>query len=478
MWTPADPDALPSQSEIEHTREAIQQLQNAIQDILEQARLRIVPLEKEIAARQGWIAPVRKLPVEILTEIFLYSRAVSELSPVTISEVCRLWRRVILATPQAWTLIYLRTEEHDRDDTQYLTTFIERSDPYPLHLWTPMDRFTIMEDSDDSGSSWVERDAPFPLSRLVVSHRNRITCLSIRGEELDKYMRKSFPNLTSLFVVDQAESPLFFTRDRFPRLTYLHAWYCGLRPGPVGTQYSPLQYLFIYTNDEEEENSDDWLRILEACSATLKGLAIRGQLFEEPPTFTTEIRFPMLTYLFVDEFLDSRNSVTALPTFYAIAPNLVSYETLIKVNSTVALHDNVRNVQYLRASIFSDIAIYSSLRIFQLPLVNDESEDTWVLDAPSPTLTTLLDLLMDSNTCPLLESIDILENVDLLREEYGESLYEWHQRSIRAFEDRLYDHRPLVTVRSVTKLSDLPGSLESVRCNAEMPCQRIPRAYV
>ncbi|KIM29290.1 hypothetical protein M408DRAFT_23072 [Serendipita vermifera MAFF 305830] len=357
MWTPADPDALPSPNEIELTRDAIQQLQDAIQDILEQARLRIVPLEKDIEARRGWIAPVRKLPIEILTEIFLYSRAVSELSPITISEVCRLWRRVILATPQAWTLIYLRTEEHDRDDTQYLTTFIERSDPYPLHLWMPADR-----------PYSYERDVPFPLSRLIVSHRKRITCLSVRGEELKKHMRKSFPNLTSLAVVETAKSPLLFTRARFPRLTYLHSWECELIPGPIGTQYPPLQYLFIFSNDELIEG-DGWLRVLEACSATLKGLAIRGQIFDEPPTLVTEIRFPMLTYLFVDEFIDSLGSDTALPTFYASVPNIISYDNRIVTNSTTVLHDNVESVQHLRVAIISDIAIYTSLRTLQLVLV-------------------------------------------------------------------------------------------------------------
>ncbi|KIM29292.1 hypothetical protein M408DRAFT_52998, partial [Serendipita vermifera MAFF 305830] len=63
-------------------------------------------LEKEAEVQRAWIAPIRKLPIEILAEIFVHCSSLSELAPVTVSEVCRFWRQVILATPQAWCLIH------------------------------------------------------------------------------------------------------------------------------------------------------------------------------------------------------------------------------------------------------------------------------------------------------------------------------------------------------------------------------------
>ncbi|KIM29294.1 hypothetical protein M408DRAFT_328946 [Serendipita vermifera MAFF 305830] len=327
----------------------------------------------------------------------------------------------------------------------------------------PVDKFRVTVDSGEPRSNWGEREVPFPLSRLIVSHRKRITCLSVRGEELEKYTRKSFPNLTSLFVVD---GDLLFTRDRFPQLAYLHAWYCELRPGPVGTQYPPLQYLSIHIN----EDSEDYLRVLQACSATLKGLDIRGHIFAEPPASVIEIQFPMLTYLSVDEFLASKRSNTSLPTLHAITSNLISYANLTITNSTVALHNSARSVQYLRAAIISDIAIYSSLRTLQLSLLDVDGDDSCVLpNIHPPRLYELFGILKDSKTCPLLESIDILEPMYI---NYT------GRTAILAFQERIYDLRPLITVCTVKELSALPGSLELARCDAGMPCQRIPDEYV
>lgn len=56
----------------------------------------------ELEGHKAWIAPIRRLPVEILSEIFIFLSETGDLMSVTIMEVPRLWRDVILATPGVW----------------------------------------------------------------------------------------------------------------------------------------------------------------------------------------------------------------------------------------------------------------------------------------------------------------------------------------------------------------------------------------
>jgi hypothetical protein len=116
MWSPANQAAFPSQEETRHAKEAIYQLELVLKDayeLLEQAKTRVYKLVGELDKRKAWIAPIRRLPVEILSEIFIFSSEVGGLVPLTITEVSRHWREVILATPRAWSRVYANLPGHE-----------------------------------------------------------------------------------------------------------------------------------------------------------------------------------------------------------------------------------------------------------------------------------------------------------------------------------------------------------------------------
>ncbi|KIM29288.1 hypothetical protein M408DRAFT_68186, partial [Serendipita vermifera MAFF 305830] len=109
MWPEPLPNTFPSNGQTIFLKILIDKFESDLQaeyDIINDARQRISALKEGIAIRRAWIAPIRKLPVEILSEIFVHCRTVSWLAPVKISEVCRLWRQVVLSTPRAWTSIH------------------------------------------------------------------------------------------------------------------------------------------------------------------------------------------------------------------------------------------------------------------------------------------------------------------------------------------------------------------------------------
>ncbi|RDB16442.1 hypothetical protein Hypma_002924 [Hypsizygus marmoreus] len=125
--------------------------------------------EKRVLSRFHCIlSPIRRLPRELLVEIFLFSRywpsetddfgrtAVGpgcEFSLLSITHVCSEWRRVALTTPALWATIYACHEGYDPT--------IPRSDPI----------------ADEYLQTWLSRSGTrHPLDVTVIGPPNRIPC--------------------------------------------------------------------------------------------------------------------------------------------------------------------------------------------------------------------------------------------------------------------------------------------------------------
>jgi hypothetical protein len=108
MWPPPNKNELPSPEEIICVKEAIVTLEAALRDafeLVESTKLHIAEMTKDLEERKGWIAPIRKVPTEIMVDIFLRTGEMDNLAPVSFTAVSRLWRNIILATPKAWSFI-------------------------------------------------------------------------------------------------------------------------------------------------------------------------------------------------------------------------------------------------------------------------------------------------------------------------------------------------------------------------------------
>lgn len=121
--------ALPTAAQVHATRQLIANRIREIESAQEQIRqheahiaaLRssIDGIHKAIAADEAYIAPVRRLPFEMLGEIIaLVSTHPSASVQVLrhLGSVCRTWRHATLSTPKAWTQIHIYVP-HDNDDT-------------------------------------------------------------------------------------------------------------------------------------------------------------------------------------------------------------------------------------------------------------------------------------------------------------------------------------------------------------------------
>jgi hypothetical protein len=149
MWPPADSRQIPSREEVERVKCEIYDLEGELERVPQLA----IQLATSLRERKEWIAPIKMLPSDLLSDIFIICSNERNFAPVRISAVCHRWREVVLATPLAWSSI----NTWDRLPVGYLDMFMERSSPCLLHLelrhvdkngrpWNDIDRIVDLHD--------------------------------------------------------------------------------------------------------------------------------------------------------------------------------------------------------------------------------------------------------------------------------------------------------------------------------------------
>ncbi|KAI4526891.1 hypothetical protein K525DRAFT_232765 [Schizophyllum commune Loenen D] len=109
-------DFVPSTLETQAIREISKELINEIRSIdAEDERLSHLRCQmvNQLEVNQSVAAPVRRLPLELLMEVFIhYSESISStLCMMTVPCVCRFWRRVARSTPELWTSFNSRAQD-------------------------------------------------------------------------------------------------------------------------------------------------------------------------------------------------------------------------------------------------------------------------------------------------------------------------------------------------------------------------------
>jgi hypothetical protein len=82
-------------------------------------------LQREVSLALAYISPIRRLPHELLREVFLISFEHNPRCAWAHASVCTLWRRIALSMPMLWSKIRLDTTQNDSADT--IRLWLERS---------------------------------------------------------------------------------------------------------------------------------------------------------------------------------------------------------------------------------------------------------------------------------------------------------------------------------------------------------------
>ena len=140
------------------TEEAIMDIRKKV-SVLEQRNLYVISL----------LAPIRRLPVEILSEILMFAILVNECSALRMMHVCQSWRVTLMTMSRVWSTIQVRTWTR-ADLVEFL---LER---------TKMVTVDVNIDTDsDSGLYISHRSRSFAALAIVAETSKRWRNLTIRS---------------------------------------------------------------------------------------------------------------------------------------------------------------------------------------------------------------------------------------------------------------------------------------------------------
>ncbi|KAK7027285.1 hypothetical protein VNI00_015374 [Paramarasmius palmivorus] len=171
-------------------------------------------LAQKIAKYRPLLSPIRRMPSDILREIFTLSnsgriRPLCIPVPLSLSAVCGRWREVALQTPALWSSIDIFLQEEWEKNGQYnhlhrtVLTFLERSQNVPLDIILNFDG--ILPDSDATS-----------ILDALVAHSWRWQRLKL-GNTLEECLRhqafaplesKGLPMLRTLALLDSREASI------------------------------------------------------------------------------------------------------------------------------------------------------------------------------------------------------------------------------------------------------------------------------
>ena len=326
-----------------------------------EARHRVAALENDIFARKAWIAPIRRLPHEMLSLIFFELSIDDWKAPLELQGVCRLWRRVLLDTPAAWSFINLY-EEDKEPDPDILSKFLERSRNAFMHI------------------SVYQESAPSILGQ-VVSLQKSIRCLNIGIWAIDVLMSEHnyFSELEILSLrceesdeVDEDKGHQFDMMRLFPKLQSL-----GLggdqviRMIALSPSVPAIRDLYAACDDPSSLSP-----FLKKCAGSVENIILSCHSSQSLSVEDEKIAFPMLQFLRLDDWTLSPGFCPRL--FSGSTPALQCYVHLAETSNydchPVIASFDPGNIRYLQVVKTPNLSLYPRLHSLVVPFLKDVEE--------------------------------------------------------------------------------------------------------
>ena len=150
--------------------------------------VQIHTLKVESSKAASFLAPIRRLPMEMLAEIFVLSISSHAHTPLALMRVCRYWRKVVLMTPRVWS--YLR-----------------------LCTWTKPDKVKFILDKTGVTPLDVEIDPGIEILKVVESiESKKYAGLELAAKEATRWRNltiTNFPNKLDIDAYSTPEKPAF-----------------------------------------------------------------------------------------------------------------------------------------------------------------------------------------------------------------------------------------------------------------------------
>lgn len=194
---------------------------------LEDLKLRRDKIKHYVDAHQALLSPARRLPVDIIGEIFVHclptgrnaTRALYE-APLLLGLICRSWRDVAMSIPRLWSSIHVYVPSSTTSGHQTISSLIEmrtrgvqdwlnRSGTLPLSI-----SVVVVYDVPDDGRRAVEN-----MARALVGFSSRWCSIELRVpliflRTIQSLAKEDVPRLQEIKVdmniwpIDQNDNPM------------------------------------------------------------------------------------------------------------------------------------------------------------------------------------------------------------------------------------------------------------------------------
>ena len=287
---------------------------------------KIQRLEKFIASHKGIVSAIRRIPPEIIQDIFQWLSAILRQEaqfeqpewalPFAYSQICSSWRGSALSVHSLWSLFPKIRKPKSRVGNElqlkYMTELLHRSRESPIQFFF------------DAGF-WNR--GPYPVADLLIQSSGRWQIINIHGSARAYFhkIRGRIPNLESLAIsvpIFDGSSDVLDMFQMAPKLRQVQL--AGHRTGDIklpNHQLVDFNSLVIYarnplsqlTNAHRLENlmyesrSPDFITIITTISLpSLKRLAVR--LYHSSPPILDFLTVPILEGLQIEDPLNALDS--------------------------------------------------------------------------------------------------------------------------------------------------------------------------
>jgi hypothetical protein len=367
---------LPTASDVICVKNEIRFTETKIKDLERQLEM----LNRHLEMSKAWIAPIRRLNIDILSLIFEMCGEDDWKAPLRIAATSRDWRNLVLATPRAWEFLPVR----ECQDQKTIKLFIERSDPRPLHLCLPYDYTTSWLSSISQRIECLAFvDFDNDIGSLTFPNVKRLVIASSNNLQISPIDAARFPALRHLFCMD-------YVANAAP---FINGNPLNLPPFIDGDLLNlpPLLSLSLDVSDESYS-----LSILQACQDTLISLKLT---IEETETMMHKVSlvFPWLMCLEITHWIE-RGRPLEIKT-----PVLDTYiEYAYEQESGDLMHADLKTITQLRTDRLPESLMLPEVELIQISRKEPREELTLFLHRLSLNPAHFLEL----------ETIEVVNDVE------------------------------------------------------------------
>ncbi|KAJ7212632.1 hypothetical protein GGX14DRAFT_564383 [Mycena pura] len=306
-----------------------------LQSLLDQTTEKRDKLKQCVDTHFALVSPMRRLPDDILREVFVETlpstrntAIISTEGPLLLCRVCKLWRSIALTTPRLWASMHIVVPDRARIHRliDILRSWLGRSGTVPLAItmllsqtWTPdCNVAAVLAFLASASRQWKDLEFTLPLNGDDVTALSAVSSEDVpvlRSVKIRLTIRQP-PSADLGNVVGPAQVHFPFLAAQSLRGFVFHGPYESL-PSPVS--WGTLRYLTFY----ESSSSFAW-SILGQCTM-LERCEIRIGDGPALATPTEPICLPFLSHLSLETYVLNMNHEDVLRIFDDLSlPHLTS----------------------------------------------------------------------------------------------------------------------------------------------------------